>query len=248
MAKNKSPIQKEYYKQRKRIQSAIKREQKRGFIVDLELPPIPKKITQASIRRLKKITPRIIREKSYAVSQATGEVEEAQIAYNRERIEKAKTRNPKKANKRREAEKFSEQFFPNKVDIVINNFEEQMLSRVMPSDILDELKEMLSNPDFAASVHRKKIVQLKSRKAIDTLLNLIRRLQFGKQGSKVGMNLINNGDMPKIQRAIEMAMYGYSEEDVALGLNDAIAMLTDNGKLTGQQFRDLAQTDDYINR
>ena len=163
-------------------------------------------------------------------------------------IEKAKARSPKKVNRRLEAEKFSEQFFPNKVDIVLNNFEEQMLSRVMPSDILDELKEMLSNPDFADSVHRKKVVQQKSRKAIDTLLNLIRRLQFGKQGSKVGMNLINNGDMPKIQRAIEMTMYGYSEEDVALGLNDAIAMLTDNGKLTGQQFRDLAQTDDYINR
>ena len=65
----------EYMKERKRIQQAITREKKSGYIVpESLLPDIPKRITKASINRLKKITPKTIRSKSELVDFTTGEI------------------------------------------------------------------------------------------------------------------------------------------------------------------------------
>lgn len=65
----------EYMKERRRIQQAISREKKSGYIVpESLLPDIPKRITKASINRLKKITPKTIRSKSELVDFTTGEV------------------------------------------------------------------------------------------------------------------------------------------------------------------------------
>lgn len=55
----------EYRKQRKRVLSAYRRLEKMGFIFDENpVPKIPKKITQSSVKRLAKITPEKLREKS----------------------------------------------------------------------------------------------------------------------------------------------------------------------------------------
>lgn len=65
----------EYMKERKRIQQAISREKKSGYIPPENLlPDIPKRITKASINRLKKITPKTIRSKSELVDFTTGEI------------------------------------------------------------------------------------------------------------------------------------------------------------------------------
>ncbi len=57
---------KEYKYQISRIKQAIKRMEAEGYIVlDNIIPNKPKRITEASIRKLKKITPQIIRNKSY---------------------------------------------------------------------------------------------------------------------------------------------------------------------------------------
>ena len=65
----------EYMKERKRIQQAISRQKKYGYIVPENLlPDIPKRITKASINRLKKITPKTIRSKSELVDFTTGEI------------------------------------------------------------------------------------------------------------------------------------------------------------------------------
>lgn len=55
----------EYRKQRKRVLSAYRRLKKMGFIFDENpVPKIPKKITQSSVKRLAKIIPEKLREKS----------------------------------------------------------------------------------------------------------------------------------------------------------------------------------------
>lgn len=65
----------EYMKERRRIQQAISREKKSGYIPPENLlPDIPKRITKASINRLKKITPKTIRSKSELVDFTTGEI------------------------------------------------------------------------------------------------------------------------------------------------------------------------------
>ena len=65
MAKKLTQTQKEYRKQRRRVQQAVRRLEKIGYIFDENVvPKIPKKITKASVQRLAKITPEKLREKS----------------------------------------------------------------------------------------------------------------------------------------------------------------------------------------
>lgn len=53
-----------YRSNRQRIQRLIRNYEKQGFIVDVELPKIPKRITAASVRRLERITVQSVREKT----------------------------------------------------------------------------------------------------------------------------------------------------------------------------------------
>lgn len=65
MAKKLTQTQKEYRKQRRRVQQAVKRLEKIGYIFDENVvPKMPKKITKASVQRLAKITPEKLRQKS----------------------------------------------------------------------------------------------------------------------------------------------------------------------------------------
>lgn len=77
MAKRKrTQVENEYSKQRKRIQSFIRKHEKEGFYFEENiLPSIPKKITKASVSRLKKITPQKLYSKAvYAGEPSFGEV------------------------------------------------------------------------------------------------------------------------------------------------------------------------------
>lgn len=71
-----SAYQVAHQRERKRITSFIRRAEKRGYIIpEGLLPRIPKTITAASVRRLKKITPDLIYKKSqYAGEASHGEI------------------------------------------------------------------------------------------------------------------------------------------------------------------------------
>lgn len=73
MAK-KSAVRKAYDKERRRIQNYISRYKRRGFEVNVQIPSIPKTVTEASIRRLQKITPAYIQRNSRAIDLSTGEL------------------------------------------------------------------------------------------------------------------------------------------------------------------------------
>lgn len=92
-------LQTEYRKQRRRVQNLIASYRRKGYDVQFELPAIPKQITQASIRRLAKIKPKTVQEKTYGIDYETGE----QISYYRaqaqRRILKQKERQTKKSAK-----------------------------------------------------------------------------------------------------------------------------------------------------
>lgn len=77
MAKRKmTQVESEYKKQRRRIQSFIRKHEKIGFHFEENiLPAIPKRITKSSVSRLKKITPQKLYSKaSYAGEETLGEV------------------------------------------------------------------------------------------------------------------------------------------------------------------------------
>lgn len=77
MAKRKrTQVEIEYNKQRKRIQSFIRKHEKEGFYFEENiLPAVPKKITKASVSRLQKITPQKLYSKAvYAGEASYGEI------------------------------------------------------------------------------------------------------------------------------------------------------------------------------
>lgn len=70
-----------YMRERRRIQSTMRRMEKQGFVYEENyLPAIPKRITQASVRRLREqySTATVKREAKYKVDLDTGEVETAE--------------------------------------------------------------------------------------------------------------------------------------------------------------------------
>ena len=77
MAKRKSkltPTQQAYRRERQRIQRQINRMTNRAYDVPDLLPKIPKKITEASVRRLKKITTEKLYKESRFIDVETGEI------------------------------------------------------------------------------------------------------------------------------------------------------------------------------
>lgn len=65
-----------YMRERRRVQSFLRRAKKRGYVFgDDVLPDIPKRITEASVRRLQRLTPAALYKKALYVTDATtGEV------------------------------------------------------------------------------------------------------------------------------------------------------------------------------
>lgn len=83
-----TPVVQEYRRQRKRVQSLIRRYEKQGLMVNLELPSIPKRITQGSVNRLVKLTPERVRRNTIGVDVSTGEI----LSYNRARAQQRRQR------------------------------------------------------------------------------------------------------------------------------------------------------------
>lgn len=97
----------EYMKERRRIQQAISQQKKSGYIIPENLlPDIPKRITKASVNRLKKITPKTIRSKSELVDFTTGEIitkesssyKKSVVKKNRECVKLARQKQKKEMN------------------------------------------------------------------------------------------------------------------------------------------------------
>lgn len=85
-------VKQAYRRERQRIQRQINRMTKRGYDVPDLLPKIPKNITQASVRRLKKLTTEKLYKESRFIDVETGEIltsEEGQ------KLERSRRRKPK---------------------------------------------------------------------------------------------------------------------------------------------------------
>lgn len=169
MAKKKkhTQLQLDYKKQVKRLKQAVKRAEKRGYIVpDNIIPKQPKKITRKSVDRLKKITTSDIYAKSEKLDLETGELIPGELARKQERSESAKkaakTRKEKRYNAELgESEYYEPQYetFPSGVDIVISNFRAEVtrfpevaqpivnkwLNRLLRDYSKEDVAEMLEN-------------------------------------------------------------------------------------------------------
>lgn len=137
MAKRKlTPIQQQYRKERRRIQNAMNRLDKQGYVLPEDLlPSIPKKVTQASINRLKKITSESIYKKSKKLDFETGEITPGIVARDKARSQRAKEAARRRAFKQEyvspqvytETPQYTT--FPSGADIIINNFRSDVIGR-----------------------------------------------------------------------------------------------------------------------
>lgn len=80
---------KAYRKERSRVLATVRRYEKQGLYVDFVVPNIPKRITQASVRRLAKITPKKIQTQTYQLNEF-GEVEASFYQFKKKQREKIK--------------------------------------------------------------------------------------------------------------------------------------------------------------
>lgn len=100
---------KEYRKQRSRVLATVRRYEKQGLYVDFVVPNIPKRITQASVRRLAKITPKQIQQKTYEVNEY-GEIEASFYQFKKKQRNKIKLPTPDPIS------------MPAEADMAISNF------------------------------------------------------------------------------------------------------------------------------
>lgn len=104
-----NPYEKAYNKELQRIQRFLKGANKRGYIwFDNPVPNRPKKITQASVNRLKKLTPDVLYQKGKYTDESTGQLLPGRSGRKIERkraTEKAKATREAKKNKSKQKPK-----------------------------------------------------------------------------------------------------------------------------------------------
>lgn len=100
---------KEYRKQRSRVLATVRRYEKQGLYVDFVVPNIPKRITQASVRRLAKIIPKQIQQKTYELNEY-GEIEASYYQFKKKQRNKIKLPLPNAIS------------MPAEADMAISNF------------------------------------------------------------------------------------------------------------------------------
>lgn len=162
MAKNLTQLQLDYKKQVKRLKQAVRRAEKRGYIVpENVIPKQPKRITKKSVERLKKITTKEIYSKSEKLDFETGELIPGEVARKQERSESAKKAAKTRKEKRYNAEKGESEYyepqyetFPSGANIIIGNFKAEMarfpeVAQPIVNKWLDRLLRDYSKEDIA---------------------------------------------------------------------------------------------------
>lgn len=139
-------INKAYAKERNRIKSFLRRAIKRGYQFPEDIiPAVPKRKTEASIRKLKRLTKEVLYEKAiYGGSASYGEVVSAKEGLKLERAERAK-----RASETRKANKESEQRFWTSIDgtkVPVTDKPALAYSQAV-NDLVDKLKEIISTMD-----------------------------------------------------------------------------------------------------
>ena len=162
MAKKLTQLQLDYKKQVKRLKQAVRRAEKRGYIVpENVIPKQPKRISKKSVERLKKITTKEIYSKSEKLDFETGELIPGEVARKQERSESAKKAAKTRKEKRYNAEKGESEYyepqyetFPSGADIIIGNFKAEMtrfpeVAQPIVNQWLDRLLRDYSKEDVA---------------------------------------------------------------------------------------------------
>lgn len=151
-------INKAYAKERNRLRSFVRRAEKRGYsFPDTIIPSIPKRKTEASIRKLKKLTKDVL----YSKATYGGEVTFGEIVSGKEGLKLERKLRAKKASETRKANKEAEQRFWTSTDgtkVPVTDVPALAYAQAV-NDLVDKLKEIISTMDvyYYTSVTGKRV-------------------------------------------------------------------------------------------
>lgn len=146
-------IKQQYQKARKNYLARVRNLENAGY--QIERIPIPKKPTEASIRRLVNQTSKVLRQRNPLVNILTGEIEQPKGATERKKIEKRNIHNTKMARQiarelgktKQQTMQFIKQTVPQSYDITIQNLYESIETFIPPVQeyIRERLDELLGD-------------------------------------------------------------------------------------------------------
>lgn len=184
-------IREQYLKERRRIHRFIRSATKRGYLIPENiLPDIPKRVTRASVSRLKKITPEKIYSKSQYVSPETGEIKTGKAG----RAEERKAASRKAAETRRR----KKEYIPRASDIILTNLRETLsnfvpsgqMSRFMQENAVNNRNYALGILDDAIKELGEEEVSKNIQKNASQLSRLIEEILYSSDRQKVKFSLV----------------------------------------------------------
>lgn len=151
-------INKAYAKERKRVKAFVRRAEKRGYsFPESIVPSIPKRKTEASIRKLKKLTKEVL----YSKASYGGEATAGEIVSGKEGLKLERQLRANRAAKTRKEKKEAEQRFWTSIDGTKTPITDEPALAYAEAfnDLVDKLKEMISTMDvyYYTSVTGKRV-------------------------------------------------------------------------------------------
>ncbi len=151
-------INKAYAKERNRVRSFVRRAEKRGYsFPESIIPSIPKRKTEASIRKLKKLT----KEMLYSKASYGGEATSGEIVSGKEGLKLESQLRAKRASETRRKKKEAEQRFWTSTDGTKTPVTDEPALAYAEAfnDLVDKLKEIISTMDvyYYTSVTGKRV-------------------------------------------------------------------------------------------
>lgn len=151
-------INKAYAKERNRVKAFVRRAEKRGYsFPESIIPSIPKRKTEASIRKLKKLT----KEKLYSKASYGGEAAFGEIVSGKEGLKLERQLRAKRAAETRKEKKEAEQRFWTSTDGTKTPVTDEPALAYAEAfnDLVDKLKEIISTMDvyYYVSVTGKRV-------------------------------------------------------------------------------------------
>ena len=227
-----SPLQQEYRKQRRRVQAFVRRAKKRGYqFIENIVPNIPKKITKASVERLKKLTPKKLYEKAEYVDIETGEIKapkQRQLEVKKEAIKKAKETVQRKKYRKPKYDKITP-------DIYIPTI-----------TILDKIREYIESiPSSRAFATRKTgafFEDFTSKK--NSLLSILEDRYADTEEYDLEQEFIQKES--EIAELIQVITYSSDNESVGYSFVK-LAVLIKGSSLSHKEAEDISNEADYLN-
>lgn len=151
-------INEAYAKERNRVKSFVRRTEKRGYrFPESMIPSIPKRKTEASIRKLKKLTKEVL----YSKATYGGEATFGEIVSGKEGLKLERQLRAKRASETRKEKKEAEQRFWTSTDGTKTPVTDEPALAYAEAfnDLVDKLKEMISTMDvyYYTSVTGKRV-------------------------------------------------------------------------------------------